>query len=32
MPAADPLAGAPPVDGNINQTALGVPVKPVGTV
>ena len=29
-PAADPLAGAPPQDGNINQTALGVPVKPMG--
>lgn len=29
-PAADPLAGAPPVDGNINQTSLGVPVKNPG--
>lgn len=30
MPSADPLAGAPPVDGNINNTALGVPLKPMG--
>lgn len=29
-PAADPLAGAPPVDGNINNTALGVPINPMG--